>query len=103
MTQMFNPPYPGEIIKEDILPTLGLTITEAAQQLGVTRVALSRIINGKAAISTDMALRLEAWIEGPSADVWLAIQMDYDLWQARQKPRPNIERHRPLSENPSSA
>jgi addiction module HigA family antidote len=89
---MFNPPHPGEIIKEDILPSLNLTVTQAAQQLGITRVALSRVINGKAAISTDLALRLEDWMDGPTAEVWLGMQMDYEIWRERQKPRPKIER-----------
>lgn len=95
MNTMFDPPHPGEIIKEDILPALGLTVTEAAQQLGITRVALSRVINGKSAISTDLALRLEDWVEGPTADVWLGMQTDYELWRARQAPRPRIERSHP--------
>lgn len=60
MSRMFNPPHPGEILKEDVLPDLGITVTEAAKQLGVTRVTLSRIINGKSGISPDMALRLAA-------------------------------------------
>lgn len=89
---MFNPPHPGEIIREDVLPNLGLTVTQAAQELGITRVALSRVINGKAAISTDLALRLEEWMDGPTAEVWLGMQMDYEIWRERQKPRPKIER-----------
>ena len=88
MGRMFNPPHPGEIIKEDILPELGLSVTEAALQLGITRVALSRVINGKAAISTDLALKLEAWLDGPSAEVWLGMQLDYTLWHARNSSRP---------------
>ena len=56
--RMYNPPHPAEVIKEDILPELGLSVTAAAKQLGVSRVALSRVIKGKAAISADMALRL---------------------------------------------
>jgi len=85
---MFNPPHPGETLREDVLPEMGLTITEAAKQIGVSRVALSRVLNGRAAISPEMALRLEAWLgveNGGSADVWLGQQMNYDLWQARQK------------------
>jgi len=86
---MFNPPHPGEILKEDVLSELGLTVTEAAKQLAVTRVTLSRIINGKSGISPDMALRLAAWL-GTSADSWLNMQVAYDLWQAEQQPRPMI-------------
>lgn len=88
MGRMFNPPHPGEIIKEDILSELGLSVTEAALQLGITRVALSRVINGKAAISTDLALKLEAWLDGPSAEVWLGMQLDYTLWHARNPSHP---------------
>ena len=58
MTRIFNPPHPGETLREDVLPELGLTVTEAADQLGVTRAALSRVLNGHAAISPEMALRL---------------------------------------------
>jgi addiction module HigA family antidote len=92
---MFNPPHPGETLKEDVLPALGLTVTEAARQLGVTRTALSRVLNGHAAISTDMARRIEAWLgqdRGGRADLWLGMQLDYDLWQAEQKPAPKVER-----------
>jgi addiction module HigA family antidote len=84
---MYDPPHPGETLKEDILPALGLTVTQAAKQLGVTRAALSRVLNGKAAISPMMALRLEAWLgveHGGRADLWLAQQAAHDLWQARQ-------------------
>lgn len=64
---MFNPPHPGETLREDVLPALGLTVSEAAQQLGVSRVTLSRVLNGKAAISIDLARRLEIWLGGPEA------------------------------------
>ncbi|MCG9027011.1 HigA family addiction module antidote protein [Laribacter hongkongensis] len=91
---MFNPPHPGETLREDIFPGLGLTVTEAAKQLGVSRVALSRVANGKAAISPDMALRLEAWLggpsTGPSAESWLRQQASYDLWQLEQQGAPKI-------------
>jgi antitoxin HigA-1 len=95
MTQMFNPPHPGETLREDVLPELGLTVTQAAAQLGVTRVALSRVLNGRAGISPEMALRIEGWLgveNGGSADVWLAQQVAYDLWQARKKGAPKVER-----------
>ena len=85
--RMFNPPYPAEVIKEDILPELGLTITEAAVQLGVSRVTFSRLVNGKTRISPEMALRLHKWLgsNSPSAESWLHQQADYDLWQASLK------------------
>lgn len=85
--KMYNPPHPGLTIRDDILPALGLKVTEAARQLGVSRVSLSRVINGKAAISPEMAIRLEHWLgkkNGGDATVWLGQQLAYDLWQARQ-------------------
>ena len=95
MARMFNPPHPGETLKEDVLPALGLTVTEAAQQLGVTRAALSRVLNGRAGISPDMARRIEAWLgldRGGRAEIWLGMQLDYDLWQAAQRPAPMVTR-----------
>ncbi len=83
---MHNPPYPALVIKEDILPELGLSVTEAAKQLGVNRVTLSKLLNGKSAISAEMALRLHAWLgkDSPSPESWLHQQADYDLWKASQ-------------------
>jgi len=95
MTQMHNPPHPGEILRDGVLPALALTITEAAKQLGVTRAALSRVLNGKAAISPEMALRLESWLgieNGGRADLWVTQQAAYDLWQARQAGKPTVQR-----------
>ncbi len=80
-------------MKEDVLPELGLTVTEAARQLRVTRVALSRILNGNAGISPDMAIRLSVWL-GTSPEVWLRMQVAYDLWRAAKKRRPRIARAR---------
>ena len=91
MTRMYNPPHPGLTLRDDILPALGLTVTEAAEQLGVGRQALSRVLNGRGAISTEMALRIEQWLgvdRGGRADVWLAQQTAYDLWQARKSGAP---------------
>lgn len=88
MNRMHNPPHPGLTLRDDVLPALGLGVTQAAEQLGVSRVALSRMLNGRAAISPDMALRLEAWLgieRGGDARVWLAEQTAYDVWQAEQK------------------
>ena len=85
---MFDPPHPGEILREDVLPEMGLTVTEAASQIGVSRVTLSRVLNGRAAISPGMALRLEAWLgveNGGRAETWLTQQLAYDLWKARQR------------------
>lgn len=88
MPRMHNPPHPGITLRDDVLPALGLTVTEAAAQLGVTRVTLSRLLNGRAAISPEMALRIEAWLgadRGGDARLWLAEQSAYDVWQAEQK------------------
>ena len=88
MARMFNPPHPGLTLRDDVLPALGLTVTQAAQQLGVSRVTLSRVLNARAAISPEMALRLEAWLgvaRGGEARLWLADQSAYDMWQAAQK------------------
>ena len=93
MSRMHNPPHPGEILKQDVLPNLGLTVTAAAQQLRVTRVALSRILNESAGISPDMSLRLAAWLN-TSPEVWLRMQVTYDLWRAEKKRRPRIVRAR---------
>lgn len=95
MTNMYNPPHPGETLREDVLPALGLTVTEAAKQLGVTRAALSRVLNERAAISPEMALRLEGWLgveNGGRADLWVSQQAAYDLWQARKAGAPKVQR-----------
>lgn len=86
MSRMHNPPHPGLILKLDVLPALKMTVTDAAKHLHVSRVALSRVINGKAAISADLAVRLADWMN-PSAQSWLAMQAAYDLWQAEHKKR----------------
>lgn len=95
---MHNPSHPGEILREDVLPALGLSVTEAADALGVTRVALSRVLNGHAAVSSEMALRLEKWLgpdNGGDASVWLAMQSQYDLWHARKTSAKVIGRIKP--------
>ena len=95
MTRMFNPPHPGETLREDVLPALGLNVTQAAEQLNVTRAALSRVLNGRAAISPEMALRLESWLgveNGGRADLWIAQQAAYDLWKARKAGIPKVQR-----------
>jgi len=90
MSAMYDPPHPGEIIKEDVLEAAGINVTEAAKQLGVSRVTLSRLLNGKAGISVDMALRLSQWL-GTTPEVWLRVQEARDLWQARKSKRPKIK------------
>ncbi|WP_425152654.1 HigA family addiction module antitoxin [Candidatus Palauibacter sp.] len=88
---MHDPPHPGLSIRENCLDPLGLSVTEAAQQLGVARHTLSRVLNGRAGISPEMALRLEemGW---STADFWLRRQTLYDLAQARRAREQREER-----------
>lgn len=81
---MYNPPHPGGILRRQCLEPLGLTVTAAAKGLGVTRQALSDLVNEQAGVSVDMALRV-AKAFGGSPDVWLRMQMAYDLWQAKKR------------------
>ena len=81
---MHNPPHPGEIVKWDCLEPLGLTVKRAALGLGVTRQALSSLINGRSGVSTEMACRLSAAF-GSTPETWLRMQMAYDLWDARER------------------
>ena len=81
--KLYNPPHPGEVLKELCIEPLDLTITEAAEALGVSRKTLSAILNGRAGISPEMAIRLSKAF-GTSAESWLSQQMQYDLWQAEQ-------------------
>jgi addiction module HigA family antidote len=86
MMRIFDPPHPGETLRDDILPALGLTVGAAAQALGVDRTTLSKVLNGRAGIRPIMALRIERWLgqdRGGSAERWLSQQSAYDLWQAR--------------------
>jgi antitoxin HigA-1 len=82
--EMHNPAHPGEIVREECLKPLGLSVTAAADALGVTRKALSDLLNGHTGVSPDMAIRLEK-VFGSTADTWLGMQMQYDLWEARQR------------------
>lgn len=79
--KMHNPPHPGEVLKELCIEPLNLTVTEAAEALGVSRKTLSAILNGRAGISPEMAIRLGKAFD-TSAESWLNQQMQYDLWQA---------------------
>lgn len=90
MTRMYNPPHPGEVLQDTVLGEHGISVSDFAKKLGVSRVALSRVVNGRAAVSADMALRLAAALGG-SAESWLRMQAAYDLWQASKKPRPKVE------------
>ena len=82
---MNNPAHPGEILKEFIMDSLGLTISDVAEHLGVSRKTLSKILNARGAITPEMALRLELVFQKPDADHWLRLQNAHDLWHARQQ------------------
>lgn len=90
MSRMHNPAHPGQVLRE-WLPD-GMTVTRAAEELQISRVMLSKVLNGKAGVTAGMALRLSAWLS-TSPDMWLGMQTQWDLWQAEQLPKPNI---RPL-------
>lgn len=81
--RMHNPPHPGAVLRELCLDPLKLTVTDAAEALGVSRKTLSAILNGRAGISPEMAIRLSRAF-GTSAESWLNQQMQYDLWVAEQ-------------------
>ena len=80
---MFDPPHPGEVLKELYISSINVTLTELADALGVTRKTISSIVNKKQGISPQMALRLSKSFN-TSPDLWLNLQMQYDLWQAKQ-------------------
>ncbi len=86
--RMHNPPHPGSVLREYLG---GMSVTDAARHLGVTRVALSRILNGAAGISADMALRLAEAL-GTSPDLWIGMQAQYELWQASKRRRRSVPR-----------
>lgn len=89
-----NHPHPGSTIRDQVIEPLRLSVSEAAQKLGMSRTALSRVINGKAGISADLAIRLE--MAGIStARFWAALQTEYDLAQARQHTQPHVDRLMP--------
>jgi addiction module HigA family antidote len=83
---MRNPPHPGGIVRRQCLEPLELSVTDAAKALGVTRQALSDLVNESAGVSVEMAIRLSKAF-GSTAETWLGMQMAYDLWQARSRAR----------------
>lgn len=87
---MYNPPHPGEMLRELYLEPLHLTVTETAAALGISRKNLSAILNMKAGISPVMALRLSRAF-GTSSESWLNMQQQYDLWRAKDQMTPEIE------------
>jgi len=80
---MKNPPHPGRIVRQECIEPLGLTIKEAAERLGITRQTLNNLVNGKAGISPEMSIRLSKAF-GSSPEVWLGLQMEYDLAKAKK-------------------
>ncbi|MDP1696639.1 MAG: HigA family addiction module antitoxin [Xanthomonadaceae bacterium] len=87
---MKNHPHPGELLREDVLLPLGIEVTDAAQRLGMSRTTLSRVINGRAGISPDLAIRLER--AGVStARFWMVLQANYELAQAEQRKQPPVK------------
>ena len=88
---MKNHPHPGELLREDVLLPLGIEVTDAANRLGMSRTTLSRVINGRAGISPDLAIRLER--AGVStARFWMALQANYELSQAELRKKPKVQR-----------
>jgi len=87
MAAMHNPPHPGEVLREWLAE---ITVTEAARRLGVTRVALSRVLNGAAGVSADMDIRLSKAL-GTTPGVWFGMQADYDLWHAQRRFRAKVQ------------
>ena len=96
MTDMHNPPHPGEVLREWLT---GISVTEAARRLGVTRVALSRVLNGSAGVSADMDLRLSGAL-GTTPGMWYGMQADYDMWHARRHFRAKV---RPITARSAGA
>lgn len=93
---MKNHPHPGELLREDVLMSLGIEVTEAAHRLGVARTTLSRVINGHAGISPDLALRLEQ--AGVStARFWMNLQTNYELSKAQERDRPAVQKLQPAA------
>ena len=82
MTRMHNPPHPGEVLKDGVFADGIVSVTDAAA-LGVTRVSLSRVLNGKAGVSAEMAVRLGKWL-GTGPETWINMQAQYDLWKAEK-------------------
>lgn len=80
---MHEPLHPGIVVKDALIDGTGMSVTEASERLGVTRTTLSRLLNGHAGISTEMALRLSL-LFGNSVDMWVNIQSQYEIWQVMQ-------------------
>ena len=88
MSRMHNPAHPGEVLRE-FLPA-DVSVTEAAERLGISRVMLSRVLNGRSAMSADMAIRV-GLLTRTTPESWLSNQMQWDLWQSSRKPKPKVQ------------
>ena len=93
--RMHNPPHPGEVLRDGVFTDSGISVTDFAARLGISRVTLSRLLSGKAGVSADMALRLAAALGG-TAQSWLHMQANYDLWHAEKSLRREVARIAPL-------
>lgn len=85
------PTHPGEILREDVLPSLGLGVSEAAQELGISRQMLHKVLSGRASVSPEMALRIGKFC-GNGPEVWLRLQQAHDLWHAERSIGPELKR-----------
>jgi addiction module HigA family antidote len=88
---MHSPAHPGEILSEMYMKPLGASVTKVADALGVSRKHVSAIVNGRATVSPDMAVRL-AGVFGTEPEIWINLQAQYDLWQVRQQAKPKVKR-----------
>ena len=96
------PTHPGAILRQDVLPALGLSVTEAARRLGVSRQQLHRVLAETHPLSTEMALRI-ARLEGNTPDLWLRMQQAYDLWQVEQRLKDELAKIEPAASVNSNA
>lgn len=95
MTRMYNPPHPGEVLRDGVFTGTGITVTDFARRIGVTRVTLSNVLNGRNGVSADMAVRLTAALGG-SAESWLHMQAQYDLAASEKALKKVIAKIEPL-------
>ncbi|MCF8174286.1 MAG: HigA family addiction module antidote protein [Burkholderiaceae bacterium] len=95
MTRMHNPPHPGEVLRDGVFTGTGITVTDFARRIGVTRVTLSNVLNGRNGVSADMAVRLAAALGG-SAESWLSMQAQYDLAASEKALKKIIAKIEPL-------
>lgn len=95
MMRMHHPPHPGTVLRDGLFIDTGITVTDFARRIGVSRATLSRVLNGKAGISVDLAIRLAAALGG-SEESWLHMQANYDLWQAHKTLKREVAKIAPL-------